>query len=139
MEKSGTGAVQMTGRAKWVLHHFGFLKGNIVQKASPHTAGFSTSTASVTISPDESRGSGTGRVMESMDTSAQALCQPGFSSATTSTPHQSQAVLDWLKKAREGEDSKGVIHTSHNSLNPFVYLLVLMLKYILFLVPYLLI
>ena len=81
----------MTNRAKWVFHPFGFLKGHILQKADVvHTAAFSTSTASATRIPDKSRGSSIGTDMENMDPSIQALSQPSFSAATTSTPHQSQ-------------------------------------------------
>ena len=63
----------------------------------------------------ESRGSGTGTDMESMDTSVQGLCQqPSFSAVKTSTPKQSQdphfyelfqqtqsLLSDFLKQSRE--------------------------------------
>ena len=83
IKKLGSGAVQMTNRAKWVFHPFGFLKGHILQKADVvHTAAFSTSTASATRIPDKSRGSSIGTDMENMDPSIQALSQPSFSAAT---------------------------------------------------------
>ena len=92
MRKSGSGTSKkfmMTERAKWVLHHFQFLDGHIIRRASTEIAGFSCSSANVR-SPDESRGSGTTTDAEStMDTRSQGLSQqPSFSSATASThPH----------------------------------------------------
>ena len=48
-------------------------------------------------------------------------------------------VSDWLIKARGEKIQKarerGAIHTSHDSMNPIVYLLIL-IKYILFLISY---
>ena len=65
--------------------NFAFLSPHILRKASTQTAGFSTSTSS---RHDESRGSGTGTDVESMDTSVQGLSQSRLTPVTTSTPAQ---------------------------------------------------
>ena len=64
IRKSGSGKnFQMTERAKWLLHHFSFLDGSIMMRATVETAGFLCSTVQ-SRSPNESRGSGTATDVE---------------------------------------------------------------------------